>query len=197
MNHNFLKNNINLIVCLGNPGSKFTNTRHNVGFWFADELLKKYCIKSEYKSHFCGFMYDICINELRCRLLCPNTFMNMSGDSVAKCVNFYKLKCESILIIHDELDLIPGIIRLKKGGSSGGHNGIQDIINKINDNNFWRLRIGIGRPVLKNNIKNYVLEAPSEIDTKIICGSIMKAICKFPDIIKGNFEYVMTELHSY
>ena len=140
---------IKLFIGLGNPGSEYEATRHNVGFWFNNLIAQNIKQTLDENSKFLGFYKKIADLE-NIHLLNPATFMNESGLSVAKIVNFYKFKPSEILIIHDELDLMPGDIRLKNGGGHGGHNGIKSIIANIGTNNFWRLRIGNGHPGDKN-----------------------------------------------
>jgi len=129
-------------------------------------------------------------------LLNPTTFMNDSGLSVAKILNFYKIKPEEILVIHDELDLLPGDIRLKNGGGHGGHNGLKSIISSIGTNTFWRLRIGIGHPGNKNLVKAYVLKRPLKNEEEEIRSAILRGYQNLSYMINGSFEKAMLNLHT-
>jgi PTH1 family peptidyl-tRNA hydrolase len=122
--------------------------------------------------------------------------MNLSGDAVGRVLRFYKFPCESILVVHDELDFPPGVIRLKKGGGSNSHNGVQNIIDRVGDDNFWRMRIGIGKPENKHQVQDYVLHRFRKIETTKIQNAINKAVNVVPDLILGKFEKAMTKLHS-
>ena len=155
---------VNLIVGLGNPGSNYEKTRHNAGALFVQELSKKLNINLVFSKKHSGFIGNYKTNNRNLILLIPTTFMNKSGSSVASIANFYKFNPESILVIHDELDLPNATIRLKESGGHGGHNGIRSVIDHLNgDNSFKRLRVGIGHPGKGKDIIAYVLKkAPSE-----------------------------------
>lgn len=152
---------IDLIVGLGNPGSKYEQTRHNAGFWFVEEIAR---LKGAHFRPEAKFSGDVCKVVLEGRdiwLLKPNTFMNLSGQSVNKLASFYKIPKDNILVAHDELDLDPGVVRLKTGGGHGGHNGLRDIINHLGKE-FQRLRIGIGHPGSRDDVVDYVLHRASK-----------------------------------
>ncbi|HNK33185.1 MAG TPA: aminoacyl-tRNA hydrolase, partial [Plasticicumulans sp.] len=153
---------LKLIAGLGNPGPAYERTRHNAGFWFVDELAR---------SHGGSFRHDPKLNADTCQitvegralwLMKPMGFMNRSGQPLARLANFYKIARPSILVVHDELDLPPGVARLKRGGGHGGHNGLRDIIAQCGGNDFLRLRLGIGHPGTAAEVVDYVLrKAPS------------------------------------
>lgn len=126
----------------------------------------------------------------------PTTFMNLSGEAVRRAASFYKIPVEAILIIHDELDFPPGIARLKKGGGANSHNGVQNIIDQLGDNNFWRLRIGIGKPLLKENMANYVISSPDRLESEQIHAAINRAVEITPDLVLGNFAKAVRVLHG-
>ena len=186
---------IKLFIGLGNPGPEYEATRHNVGFWFNNLIAHNIKQTLDENSKFVGFYKKISDLE-NIHLLNPATFMNESGLSVAKIVNFYKFKPSEILIIHDELDLMPGDIRLKNGGGHGGHNGLKSIIANIGTNTFWRLRIGIGHPGDKNKVKSYVLNRPQKIEEGQINDAILKGYQNLSYMIHGEFEKAMLNLHT-
>lgn len=184
------------MVGLGNPGPQYENTRHNVGFWLVKILADKYHGDFKRDAKFKGFISSIDVAGHKCILLLPETFMNLSGEAVSKVVNFYKLPIDSVLVIHDELDLPPGVIRLKKGGGANGHNGVQSIIDQLGNSDFWRMRIGIGKSEYKDNTSGYVLSAPDQHEFEAINGAVEQAITYIPKLITGDFSSVMSELHK-
>ena len=188
---------MDLIVGLGNPGPKYHLTRHNAGAELVRELASSLngSLKSESKFH--GETARLTITGRDVRLLIPNTFMNLSGQAVAAMAKFYQIPPPKILIVHDELDLEPGIARFKKGGGHGGHNGLRDIIKSLGNNSeFARLRIGIGHPGQASQVADYVLKKASVADRQLIADSIEKALLYLPLAIDGEWEKAMTALHS-
>ncbi|EIJ73933.1 aminoacyl-tRNA hydrolase [Haemophilus haemolyticus] len=156
---------IKLIVGLGNPGDKYTDTRHNAGEWLIERLARHFNVFLNPESKFFGKTARTLVNGKEVRLLVPTTFMNLSGKAVGALASFYRIKPEEILVIHDELDLPPGTAKLKQGGGHGGHNGLKDIVAQLgNNNNFYRLRIGIGHPGHRDLVAGYVLNKPSPAD---------------------------------
>lgn len=156
---------IKLIVGLGNPGDKYTDTRHNAGEWLIERLARRFNVSLNPESKFFGKTARTSVNGKEVRLLIPTTFMNLSGKAVGALASFYRIKPEEILVIHDELDLPPGTAKLKQGGGHGGHNGLKDIVAQLgNNNNFYRLRIGIGHPGHRDLVAGYVLNKPSPAD---------------------------------
>ena len=156
---------IKLIVGLGNPGDKYTDTRHNAGEWLIERLARRFNVSLNPESKFFGKTARTLVSGKEVRLLVPTTFMNLSGKAVGALASFYRIKPEEILVIHDELDLPPGTAKLKQGGRHGGHNGLKDIVAQLgNNNNFYRLRIGIGHPGHRDLVAGYVLNKPSPAD---------------------------------
>ena len=154
-----------LIVGLGNPGDKYTDTRHNAGKWLIERLARRFNVSLNPESKFFGKTARTLVNGKEVRLLVPTTFMNLSGKAVGALASFYRIKPEEILVIHDELDLPPGTAKLKQGGGHGGHNGLKDIVAQLgNNNNFYRLRIGIGHPGHRDLVAGYVLNKPAPAD---------------------------------
>lgn len=185
---------IDLIAGLGNPGAEYAKTRHNVGFWFLDELARQHNLTFQSQSKFFGEATRL-TGSNDCRLLKPTTFMNRSGQSVGAMASFFQIPVDRILVIHDELDLEPGTVRLKEDGGHGGHNGLRDISSRFGSGKYLRLRIGIGHPGNRNEVTNYVLGRPSKQDEDLILDSIQEALRLMPDILAGNLQNVMNELH--
>lgn len=156
---------IKLIVGLGNPGEKYADTRHNAGEWLIERLARRFKVSLNPENKFFGKTARTLVNGKEVRLLVPTTFMNLSGKAVGALASFYRIKPEEILVIHDELDLPAGTAKLKQGGGHGGHNGLKDIVAQLgNNNNFYRLRIGIGHPGHRDLVAGYVLNKPSPAD---------------------------------
>jgi PTH1 family peptidyl-tRNA hydrolase len=188
---------VELIVGLGNPGPNYERTRHNVGADVVLELAKSLHTELKHESKFFGDTARVSIAGRDVRLLIPSTFMNLSGKSVAALVRFYQIAPENILVVHDELDMDPGIVRFKKGGGHGGHNGLRDTIKSLGNNKeFARLRIGIGHPGQANLVADYVLKKASPSDQQLIANSIDDALRHLPTAVEGHWEKAMTALHS-
>ena len=186
---------IQLIVGLGNPGKQYASTRHNVGVWFLHEFVRQHQLTLNLESKFHGLAANANVGGVQCRLLEPTTFMNDSGMAVRSIANFYKIPVERILVVHDELDFDAGVVRLKKAGGHGGHNGLRDIVAQLSPD-FYRLRIGIGHPGSKPKVTSYVLGEPSRSDKTLIEQSIEDGLRVMDDILAGEFEKAMTALHS-
>ena len=184
-----------LIVGLGNPGAKYDQTRHNAGFWFLDGLARRFHCTLTPENRFQGEAGRCDIDGADCRLLKPTTFMNRSGQSVAALAGFFKIPPEAILVVHDELDLEPGTVRLKRGGGHGGHNGLRDLISALGSREFLRLRVGIGHPGHRDDVINYVLNKPSADDRIAIDAAIESALLQVPAIVRGDHEAAMNALH--
>jgi len=188
---------IKLIVGLGNPGAEYNHTRHNAGVDFVAELARQHSITLTPESKFFGVFGRGMIQQQDVRLLLPTTFMNLSGKSVAALAQFYKIEPEEILVAHDELDIAPGLARLKIGGGHGGHNGLKDIIARLGNNkNFARLRIGIDHPGNAKLVSNYVLKKASPTDFKLVEDSIYLATTVMPLVIEGKWNDAMKILHT-
>lgn len=167
---------IKLIVGLANPGAKYEGTRHNAGEWFVNELARMYNTSLKEEAKYFGKVAKINTAQGEVRLLVPTTFMNLSGKAVGALANFYRIKPEEILVAHDELDLPPGVAKIKQGGGHGGHNGLKDIIASLgNSNNFYRVRIGIGHPGHKDLVAGYVLGKPAPQDQEKINSAVDEA----------------------
>ena len=187
---------IQLIAGLGNPGAKYEDTRHNVGFWFVDELARSKGCSLNHESKFQGEVGKINLGGHSVWLIKPMTFMNLSGQSVAALASYYKLTVENLLVVHDELDLDPGTVRLKCGGGHGGHNGLRDIISHFSSKEFYRLRIGIGHPGSAADVSNYVLANPSSSDRSALIKAIDDCMPVLPQIVDGEMQKAMNHLHS-
>lgn len=187
---------IRLIVGLGNPGPEYEQTRHNAGFWLVDNLART-PLTREARYNALAAKTTIAGNEVW--LLEPQTFMNRSGQSVGALSRFYKIAPDDILVVHDELDLPPGAAKIKKGGSSGGHNGLKDITAALGTQDYWRLRIGIGHPRNQNSqqaVADYVLHRPRKEEQALINDAIERSLGEIPLLCEGRFEAAMMRLHS-
>jgi len=185
-----------LIVGLGNPGSKYTETRHNAGFWFLGELLRRYHGTTKLQSKLHAEVVRLDIAGQACVLAMPTTFMNHSGQAVRAILDYFRIPSQNLLVAYDELDLPPGVARLKKGGGHGGHNGTRDIFRHLPDHDFLRLRIGIGHPGVKDRVTDYVLSRPSADDELVIRRAISEAVDVIPDVLAGQLAAAMKKLHT-
>jgi PTH1 family peptidyl-tRNA hydrolase len=189
---------IKLIAGLGNPGSEYRGTRHNAGADFVEALARQCGASLQAESKFHGLTGRITLSGHDLRLLIPTTFMNCSGKAVAAMAGFFKIAPENILIAYDELDIPAGSARFKEGGGLGGHNGLRDIVPALGNNqDFHRLRIGIGHPGHASKVTGYVLSAPSQADRDCIDASIDEAIASLPLLLDGDSTKAMTRLHSF
>ena len=189
---------IKLIVGLGNPGDKYAATRHNAGFWFVDLIAAQNNSKLAMDAKMFGFVVklDAGVTIKDVWLLKPTTFMNGSGKAVAALANYYKITPAEILLVHDELDLVAGSVKLKFGGGHGGHNGLKDIHSALGTSDYWRLRLGIGHPGDRNEVINYVLKAPTKLENDALQASIHAGAGVVPLLLKGEFEGAMLKLHT-
>ena len=186
---------VTLIVGLGNPGPGYKGTRHNAGFWFIDELSQDYPLDFKLESRFQGEVANAQIQGLSIRVLRPGTFMNESGQSVASLMRYFAIESDSVLVVHDDLDLEPGVVRLKEGGGHAGHNGLRDLIRHLDSNDFVRLRLGIGHPGNPDDVTDYVLHAPPAAQRSAILDAISRAVALIKPMINGDHAAVMNELH--
>ncbi|EQB99746.1 aminoacyl-tRNA hydrolase [Photorhabdus temperata] len=190
--------NIKLIVGLANPCAEYAQTRHNAGAWYLDLLAQSHNQPLKEESKFFGYTARINMCGHDVRLLVPTTFMNLSGKSVAALASFYRIQPDEILVAHDELDLPPGVAKMKLGGSHGGHNGLKDIQNKFGNNpNFYRLRIGIGHPGDKNKVIGFVLGKPPTSEQKLIDDAIDEALRCTDILMKQGMDKAINRLHSF
>ncbi|GAB3046989.1 aminoacyl-tRNA hydrolase [Acinetobacter apis] len=187
---------ISLIVGLGNPGSQYAQTRHNAGFWFVERLAEQYGIALKADHKYSAYTGRGKIHGQDVRLLLPQTYMNKSGQSVVPFSKFYQIPPESILIAHDELDLQPGIIRLKTGGGHGGHNGLRDIVPHIGAN-FHRLRIAIGHPGSKELVSNHVLGKAPQSEQRLMDDAIHHALSYTNLLVEGDVPQAMNKINAY
>jgi len=187
---------ISLVAGLGNPGNTYEPTRHNAGFWFLDALTRRLALSWRSESRFSTELADTRIQNARLRVLRPTTFMNESGTPVASIAEYFEIPAEHILVVHDDLDLPPGTVRVKRGGGHGGHNGLRDIFAKLGSRDFVRLRIGVGHPGDADRVTDWVLTRPSAEDRKAIEDASDRALTHFDDLIAGKLEAVMKALHT-
>mgnify|MGYP000249308274 FL=1 len=181
-----------LVVGLGNPGAEYEDNRHNLGFWFIDRLAQDLKVVLAPQGKFFGHVGRL--GDLW--LLKPTTFMNRSGQAVVALARFYKIIPDEILVVHDELDLQPGVIRLKQGGGNGGHNGLKDIQAHLTTPDFWRLRLGIGHPGERNEVVNYVLKAPRREEQELIDPAIDRCLLAWSKLGAGDYEAAQRQLHT-
>lgn len=179
---------IKLFVGLGNPGLEYQNTRHNAGFLWIDKLADRLQASLRLEKNYYGFVSRLNTEQGSVWLLEPQTYMNRSGLSVAALARFYKILPEEILVIHDELDLLPGQAKLKFAGSPAGHNGLKDIDAKLGTREYWRLRLGIGHPGVKSEVINWVLKRPSPDHGRALEECVERTLNAVPDLLKGDFE---------
>jgi peptidyl-tRNA hydrolase, PTH1 family len=187
---------LRLIVGLGNPGPEHARTRHNAGFWFVDALAAQAGVRFGLESKLFGETAKMEIAGQNIWLLKPATFMNLSGKSVAAALRYWKIEPEEALLAHDELDLPPGVARLKFDGGHGGQNGLRDTMRLLGHGKFHRLRIGIGHPGHKDKVTPWVLGKPGRDDEASILRAIDDALGVLPLAVNGNFMDAMTRLHT-
>lgn len=187
---------VQLIVGLGNPGAEYEQTRHNAGFWFVDELARAAGCSLRTEARFHAEVGRCTLHGQDCRLQKPTTFMNRSGQSVAALAKFLRIPPAEILVVHDELDLPPGTVRLKRGGGHGGHNGLRDLIAHLGTQDFLRLRLGVGHPGDRDKVVDYVLHRPSREERELIDTAMTRALEVMPLAVAGEFERAMHKLHS-
>lgn len=187
---------IQLIVGLANPGNEYANTRHNAGAWFVEEIAADNHTSLRMEAKYHGLHGLAKIHDQSCHLLIPTTFMNLSGQAVRACMNYHKIPADAILIAHDEIDLPVGTVKLKFDGGDGGHNGLKDIIRHLNTKQFYRLRIGVGRPNHSKDVIDYVLNNPSKADRIKIDDAIQRALLALPLIMSGEMSKAMQKLHT-
>lgn len=185
---------IQMIVGLGNPGFEYEQTRHNAGVWFIEKLLEQSSASLSFDKKFHGLTAKVTLCGKACHMLVPTTYMNCSGQSVLALATFYKIPPQSILIAHDEIDLLVGSVRLKEGGGHGGHNGLRDIISRLGSRDFFRLRIGVGRPKHKDDVTNYVLGRATKTEQIQIEQAIEQAVKVLPDVLEGNWRQAVQAL---
>ena len=187
---------IRLIVGLGNPGPEYAATRHNAGFWFVDAVASRLRVALQPERGYFGLAARSNVAGRPLWLLEPMTYMNVSGKSVASLARFFKIEPAEILVAHDELDLLPGQVKLKQGGSHAGHNGLKDIHAQLGSADYWRLRIGIGHPGVKAAVVDYVLKKPSKEHLAEIEKSIDQALSGLDLLLEGEMEKAMMKINA-
>lgn len=187
---------IKMIVGLGNPGLEYIKTRHNAGFWFIDGIISEGAKTLRYESKFQANLAQMQLANYNIWLVQPQTYMNKSGLTVLALAKFYKMLPEEILVVHDDLDLPIGHVKLKQGGGHGGHNGLKDIQSHLGSLHFWRLRIGIGRPNEKSAVTHYVLHPARKEEQAAIDAGLNRAYHVLPDIVSGRVNEAIKHLHT-
>lgn len=183
-----------LVVGLGNPGAEYQATRHNLGYWFVEQLARQLRVQLAAQGKFFGLAGRV--GDLW--LLEPTTYMNRSGQSVLALAQFYKILPDEILVVHDDLDLAPGSIRIKQGGGNGGHNGLKDIQSRLGTADFWRLRLGIGHPRelgLAQQVADFVLHPPRKEELPEIEQALDRCLSAWPQFAAGDYAGAQQQLH--
>lgn len=189
---------IKLIVGLGNPGDKYADTRHNAGKWLINRLSRRFNFNLKDETKFFGKTARTVIGGQEIRFLVPTTFMNLSGKAISALASFYRIQPEEILVVHDELDLPPGVAKIKQGGGHGGHNGLKDTIAQLGNNkNFYRLRVGIGHPGDRNLVTSYVLGKPSSDDWALIDKALDEAAACVEILLKDGITKATNRLNGF
>jgi len=186
---------IQLLVGLGNPGLEYEATRHNAGAWLATRFAEACGVRPKNERAFYGKLARVGAVAV----LLPQTFMNRSGQAVAAVANFYKISPDDILVAHDELDLLPGVAKMKKGGGHAGHNGLKDIGTALGTLDFWRLRIGIGHPRslgVDVDVVDFVLKPARRDERLAIDDAISRCLEILPDTLAGNMSAAVMKLHT-
>ncbi len=187
---------IRLFVGLGNPGPEYEDTRHNAGFWFIDELARRFKVSLQPDRAYHGLVARANLPQGPVWLLQPMTYMNVSGKAVAPLARFFKIEPSEILVVHDELDITPGEIKLKQGGGNGGHNGLKDIQAQMGSGDFWRLRVGIGHPGVKHEVAAYVLRKPPAAEREAIVRCIDKGLDSVDAMLAGDMAKAVRQVHA-
>ncbi|MEY2842938.1 MAG: hypothetical protein RI920_975 [Pseudomonadota bacterium] len=187
---------IRLFVGLGNPGPEYEDTRHNAGFWFIDDLARRLKVSLQPDRAYHGLVARANLPQGPVWLIQPMTYMNLSGKAVAPLARFFKIEPSEILVIHDELDIAPGEVKLKQGGGNGGHNGLKDIQAQMGSGDFWRLRVGIGHPGVKHEVAAYVLRKPPSAEREAITRCIDKGMDSVDAMLAGDMAKAVRQVHA-
>ncbi len=187
---------IKLFVGLGNPGPEYEATRHNAGFWWLDALAREWKLSLQPDRSYHGLVARTTVGGQTVWLLAPQTFMNLSGKSVAALARFFKIAPQEIMVVHDELDIVPGEVKLKFGGSHAGHNGLRDIHAQLGTGDYWRLRLGVGHPGVKAEVVNWVLKKPSPEHRSAIEAGIAHSLQAVPQLLAGEMEKATMAVHT-
>jgi PTH1 family peptidyl-tRNA hydrolase len=187
---------IRLLVGLGNPGPEYEHTRHNAGFWWVDAAAHALATRLVAERAYFGLVARVNRPVGPVWMLEPQTYMNLSGKAVAALARFFKIEPAEILVVHDELDLMPGQMKLKLGGSHAGHNGLRDIHAQLGSADYWRLRLGIGHPGVKSEVVDYVLRKPPAAEHEAIVGAIDLSLQSLDLLLAGDMDKAMMKLHA-
>lgn len=187
---------IRLLVGLGNPGPEYEATRHNAGFWWLDAAARKLGVTLAPQRSYFGLAAKASTPQGPVWLLQPMTYMNLSGKSVAALARFFKLPPQEILVAHDELDLMPGQVKIKFGGGHAGHNGLRDIHAQLGSADYWRLRLGIGHPGVKAEVVDYVLRKPAPEQRELIEQTVARSVDALDLLLAGDMERAMMKVHA-
>jgi len=187
---------IRLLVGLGNPGPEYEATRHNAGFWWLDAAARKLGVTLAPQRSYFGLAAKASTPQGPVWLLQPMTYMNLSGKSVASLARFFKLPPQEILVAHDELDLLPGQVKIKFGGGHAGHNGLRDIHAQLGSADYWRLRLGIGHPGVKAEVVDYVLRKPAPEQRELIEQTVARSVDALDLLLAGDMERAMMKVHA-
>ena len=184
---------IRLVVGLGNPGKEYERTRHNAGFWLVERFAQSsgFTLRKDPK-----FKALVGKHAGGAWLLLPQSFMNLSGQPVQMLAGFFRIKPDEVLVVHDELDFPPGTVRLKQGGGIAGHNGLKDISQRLATHDYWRLRLGVGKPPAGTEGGDYVLQKPPAEERAAVDAAIEKSLALMPQILAGDFQSAMNKLHT-
>lgn len=187
---------LRLVVGLGNPGAEYAETRHNAGFWFCERLARALGASFAREARFHGLVAQATLpSQAKAWLLMPSTFMNHSGQAVQAFAHFHRIAPAEILVVHDELDLPPGQMRLKQGGRPGG-NGVKDVAARLGSPDFWRLRVGIGHPGDRDEVVNYVLKPPRREESSLIEEALDRALVAWPLLARADFGSAMQKINA-
>ena len=187
---------IKLFVGLGNPGAEYEDTRHNAGFWWIDQLAAQLKVSLQPEKNYHGWAARTQLEGQTLWLLKPATFMNLSGKSVAALAKFFKIQPEEILVVHDELDVVPGEAKMKFGGSQAGHNGVRDIHAQLGSDAYWRLRLGIGHPGVKSEVLHWVLKKPAPDQKTVIDTCIDRTLKAVALMVSGDMVKATQLVHT-
>ena len=187
---------IRLLVGLGNPGPEYEGTRHNAGFWWVDAAAARLGARLAVDRAYHGLVARVNRPDGPLWLLEPQTYMNLSGKSVAALARFFKIAPAEILVVHDELDLLPGQLKLKLGGGHAGHNGLRDIHAQLGSPDYWRLRLGIGHPGVKAEVADYVLRKPPATEREAIVDAVERSLRQLDTLLAGDMAHATRELHA-
>ena len=190
-----MASHLSIIAGLGNPEDRYAQTLHNAGFWFVDELARRAGIQFRYEKRFDADVCKLTIAASELWLIKPQSYMNLSGGPLRSMLDYYRLTTSELLVAHDEIDLPPGTVRLKKGGGHGGHNGLRDVIQHCGQD-FMRLRLGVGHPGQKDKVTGYVLKRASGDVESALLANVAEAADVMPLLVDEGLNAAMKELHT-